>query len=135
MIKEAQRLLSKAKSGDLNALSVMGELRMMEKALKGILKEVEPLAALEADNYAEPTFNVGKFTITKRNGGRVFKYDNIQAYSEAKANLKSIEERAKQAYSAYEKGSSMVDNETGEVITDLPEVTYKKDSLSFKFNG
>ena len=135
MIKQAQDLLSKVKSGDVNALEAMGQLRMAEKALKSIIKDIEPFASDEADKYSEPTFSCGKFTITKRNGGRVFKYDNIPSYIKAKADVKAIEEKAKQAYAAYEKGASMVDNETGEIIEDLPEVTYKKDSLSFKFNG
>lgn len=115
--------------GELNALEIYAQLKLAEKAVKTALDAVYAFAAEEADPY-EKTFEKHGYTFEKRVGGASYNYKGIPAWCDKQVELKAIEERAKLAYSAYAKGQNLVSDD-GEV-SELPEVTYRKDSIVVK---
>jgi len=118
-----------AQEGNTDALQAYAYLKQVEKAFKDCLSAVQELAQEDADKHPK-SFEHAGFKFEKRAGGKVWNFKNIPAWADAKADLTDIEAQAKLAFAAYEKGQNMV-SEDGE-IHDLPEVTYKKDSLIIK---
>lgn len=117
-------------AGDMSALEAFARLKQMEKDLKDMLNEVEPDALHEAASYPENTFCNGVYTFEKRKGGANYNFKVIPEWVAKKEELTEIENKAKAAFKASILNVTGISVD-GEVI-DLPEVTYKKDSLILK---
>lgn len=116
-------------NGEESGLKAFAKLKTFLKDVEDCVKAVEPYALEEAEKY-EKTFSVDGFIFEKRQGGKRWNFKNIPEWSEAKANLTAIEDRAKATFSAYQHKLNVADDD-GEIPT-LPEVTYSKDSLIVK---
>lgn len=112
--------------GEEDPLKAYGVLKGLEKQIKAALDEIHP-DVLEAATVHEKTFKHSGFRFEYRNGGASYSYKNIADWVEKSKELKEIEAKAKGAYSSYQQGLRTT-SEDGEII-DLPEVTYRKDTL------
>lgn len=125
-----QQLVQDVLDGQESGLIALAVLKEEKKIIEDCIKQVEPTAMEEAEKYTEKSFQFKDLMIEKRNGGKQFNYKNIPEWNTAKAELTSVEEKAKAAYLNHEKGNLTAD-QNGEVVI-LPEVTHRKDSLIIK---
>ncbi len=128
--EEVSHLLTEVENGDREALKVYAELKQHRDLYDQAVKKIEPLAMSEAEQYPEKSFEHCGFVFEKRAGGVTYSYKEIPAWKVLKEELTKVEQQAKQAYLAKQKGILNV-TEDGEMI-DLPSVTYRKDSLIIK---
>lgn len=124
---EVAHLLQEVEQGNVSALKTYGNLKKCHALFAEAIKQIEPTAREEADNYSERTFKDSGFVFEKRTGGIRFDYKHIQAWQEAVKVKKEIEEKCKLAYQALQR-NLLVGTEDAEVV-DIPNVTYSKDSL------
>lgn len=114
--------------GKEDALANMAEMRAVVAAAQDALKVIEPFALAEAEKYHEKTFDHGGLTWRKTEGRRMFAFDHLPQWAEAKRTLAEIEERAKNAALQAEK-KLVVAGEDG-VIEDAAIMTFGKPTLS-----
>ena len=124
---EVAHLLQEVEEGNISALSTYGNLKRCHALYAEAIKQIEPTAHDESNNYSEKTFSDSGFVFEKRNGGIRFDYKHIQAWQEAVKVKKDVEEKCKLAYQALQL-KLLVGTEDAEVV-DIPRVTYSKDSL------
>ena len=127
---EVAHLLQEVEQGNISALSTYGNLKRCHALYAEAIKQIEPTAHDESNNYSEKTFSDSGFVFEKRNGGIHFDYKHIQAWQEAVKVKKDVEEKSKLAYQALQR-NLLVGTEDAEVV-DIPRVTYSKDSLIVK---
>lgn len=122
-----------------------GEMPILEAVLafRGQKKEceayIEAVKAFEQEHeeqiLTQIEYNAGSYKGAKfevRSGGRTFNFKGIREWQIAADNLKEIEDKYKSAFLNREKGLLPID-ENGELL-DLPEVSYRKDSIIIKQN-
>jgi ribosomal protein L22 len=109
-------LAAKALQGEQSALSAYIELKQIEASLKQALEAVSEAAYQEADRYSEKTIKLHNAEVTKKSSAGRWDYSHIPQHNSAKERLKAIEEMAKQAAANAKRGTTVIDNETGEVI-------------------
>ena len=105
-------------------------LKDLEYTLKECYSKVKEEALKQAYLNGGGTFDIGDIKVEVRKGGKQFNYSNCNTWVELKNKLKECESKLKASYSAYEKGLTMV-NDSAEII-EIPEVTYKSDSIICK---
>jgi hypothetical protein len=127
---ELALLVEQAESGDIASLALYAECKELEGMFKKVVAQLEPLAFMEAETYVEKTFMFEGFEFEKRNGATRYNYKGIAEWQILNAQLKAVEERARQAFLARQK-NILVASEEGEEI-ELPEVVYSKSSLLAK---
>lgn len=123
-------LMNKIIDGDAKALNHYAEVKEYFEDIKNLFDAVKEIAEEEAESY-EKNFSINGNDFEKRNGRKVWNFKNISEWQIAKDNLKEIEDKYKIAFSAYQKGKSIIDDGTGEVLP-VPDVTYTKDYFVFK---
>ena len=128
---DLSQLVQDVIDGNESGLVALAVLKEEKALIDKYIKEVEPTALEEAESYGEKKFTHKDLEVERREGRRMFNFKVIPEWNSAKADLTAIEEKAKIAYSNYEKGAVMADKGSGEVIA-LPEVTYSKESLIIK---
>jgi len=116
--------------GLTDPLVAYAHCKAIEKQLKETLEIVYASAIQEAEKYP-PSFEHEGFKFQRKNGRTMYDFSGIESINEAKRKVKELESLSKQALSAGERGSTIVDDETGEVITP-PKVKFTKDTLSIK---
>lgn len=127
---ELAHFTQKVEDGDISALTAYANIKKLESEIVSVKKQIEPLALDEAINYGEKSFTHDGVKFEIRNGATRYNYKGISAWSEKQKELKTIEERSKQAFIAKQKGI-LTATEDGEEI-ELPEVNYSKNSLIVK---
>jgi len=115
--------------GVIDPIDAARELKRIEKKANFAYSEIEKDLFMEVEKYEKNQLK--EMGIETRNGGASYSYKNIPEWVNQKDQLKSIEEKAKQAYQIAKQGGVFVDDETGEVVTPC-EATYRKDIIIFK---
>jgi hypothetical protein len=121
-----ENMLEDVREGHLEALSAYGQLKTAETLIKSAIAEVFDQALTESEGQ-EKSFGRHGFVFEKRNGRRTYKFDHIPDYQEAKAFIKEMEGKYKDAQAQSEKGNTLVD-ENGEILP-MARVEYSKDSI------
>lgn len=118
-------VIESVKTGELNPLTVLIQLRAMEKATERILKEIKENLLTEAAKYPEKEFEYMGNKITKAEHGT--KYDYSKCGDPKWYNLKAKEELLKSSITereaflkALRAPFSLLDEGTGEVHLILP---------------
>ena len=124
-----EELKEEIQSGNISSIIGLAKLKDIAKEVKQAIEGVELEAKEEASKY-ESTFQLDGYKIEQRSGGKMFDFKHLEDWQTYNKALKDCEERYKIAFSAYSKGITSI-NEDGEV-QEMPNVTYKKDSLVFK---
>lgn len=118
-------VIESVKSGSINPLTVLIQLRAMEKVTERILKEIKENIMTEADKYPGNEFEYMGNKITKAEHGTKYDYSKCgdpewEQYdfelSAATKNRKSREDFLK----AIKEPFAMVDTRTGEMVTITP---------------
>lgn len=123
------KLVDDVMDGNESALKAYGILKQIQKDIAQCIKHVEGEAFQEAQNWDEKTFQTQGFKFEKRAGGRTYSFKHIDEWAKKKEELNNLEAKYKSAASAYEKGQTMVDDDTGEVVP-AAQVTFKRDSMT-----
>ena len=124
------QLVQDVLDGNESGLKALAILKELDKDVKEMIKQVEPVAIEEAAKYAEKSFEFQEWKFEKRNGAKRYDFKHIHKWNEAKQKVTEIETEAKQAYAAYE-NNILTATQEGEEI-ELPKVTYSKDSIVIK---
>ena len=123
-------LSEKVLDGAVEPLSVYLDLRALKAACDEALKAIEGTVMDEAKKYGKKTFSFGGFSWTLNDGRKTYKFDHIEDYRAKKEALKAVEERAKKAAEAMEKGLGM-HTDDGEVI-EPAIIEWTKPSITIK---
>lgn len=118
-------------NGTLDPIVSLSIINMIEKAVKDVKATVYDAALIEAQNYAEKTFEHNGIKVERRNGRKVYDFKGIEEWNAMNEQRKIKEATYKAAYESYQRGNIMVDEETGERIP-IPVVTNTKDVLVIK---
>ena len=117
--------------GASDPLSTYAELKAIQVAVEEALNQVKPAAITVAERYPRKTFMHQGLTFVRTDGRRLYKFDHLHDWSDAKAVLAIVEARAKQAAELALTGATMLDDETGEIIQPAI-VTFTEPTLSVK---
>ena len=117
--------------GKVDALAFYITLNRIERYLAAVKEEVKEHAITQADLWNEKSFSYFGATIEKKAAAGRWDYKGIKAWTEAKANLTAIEERAKAAYQAAQKFGMQTATADGEEI-ELPTYTAGSDIIAIK---
>ena len=117
--------------GEVDPLAAYAELAKVEKVAKDAREQIKEQAIAEAAKYAERAIPIAGVIVEKKAAAGRWSFANIRAWSEAKANLGAIEERAKAAYQAAQKFGAITATEDGEVV-ELPTYTAGGETLAVK---
>lgn len=130
MKKTLIEITDDAIQGNRSPLEVYIRLKDIEQTLKECLAALQPLAVDEANKWTEKSFTHFGARIDKKNTPGTWKFTNLDAWKTTKETLKSIEEKAKEAFKAYEKGLTISDNDG--VVIEPAEYTPGKETLAIK---
>lgn len=128
VIKYINKIADDVVIGEIDPITAAREFNQIKKAISSAQECI----------YEDLKNEVGKFSSTElteqkiqvRKGGLAWDFKGIKSWSEKKSELLQIEEKAKLAYKSAVSNSVTIED-TGEVV-ELPDVTYKKDSIIFK---
>lgn len=118
-------VIESVQRGEINPLTVLIQLRAMQKATDRILKEIQPNLMSEADKYPEREFEFMGNKISKTEHGTKYDYSNcgdpvyqqrLKIAQEADAQLKERENFLKAVKAPF----SLLDEGTGEVSVISP---------------
>ena len=101
---------------------------LLNRAEKAIKQQKERLRDAVLNRLGGTKAVMGSVQIIPVDGRPRYKYDHIQAWQDAKARLKQIEQLAKQA---TQEGVAAFDTETGEEIAPA-EISYSSNSYQIK---
>lgn len=93
--------------------------------LQHCLDELKPQVIDEVRNY--PATH-GALRVEYMPGTKRYSFEHLDEWKVLKGQMAHIESQAKMAYSAYENGRTLVNDETGEIVP-LPHVFYTKDTV------
>ena len=113
--------------GNKSALEVLVELKRVEKELAAAKKQIEEAAYQEILDYPKSKAEAFGAVLELRSTAGRWSFDKVQEYATAKAQLKAVEEAAKEAYKAAQKGRVMYDEEGVEIVP--AEFTPGKDAI------
>ena len=130
-INQIMELAFAVERGEADPLTAFAELSKIEKVAKEAKEQIKEQAIAEAAKYAERAIPIAGVIVEKKAAAGRWSFANIRAWSEAKANLAAIEERAKAAYQAAQKFGAITATEDGEVV-ELPTYTAGGDTLAVK---
>ena len=131
IIQKVDELAEAWRSGAVDALAFYITLNRLEKAISELKDEVKPYAIEQSMQWHEKQFSYFGATIEKKSAAGRWDYKGIRAWSEAKANLQAIEERAKASYQAAQKFGMQTATADGEEI-ELPTYTAGSDIIAIK---
>lgn len=104
MIKEILKLADEANQGLTNALEAYIELKKLEKVIADCIESVKPGAVQEADKYHEKVFELKGAQVEKKRAPGRWDFKAIRQWNEKTAEVKKIEELAKNAYKMIQEG-------------------------------
>ena len=126
----------KVKNGEL---SVLNGLIQMKKQQDELDKSIEIIKAFKDDNFEtidaeakEYQGEYGGFKIGTRSGGKTFDYKGVSEWAETEAKKKAIEQKYKLMWEAKQKGLPYANVDKDGVELTLPEVSYRKSSITIK---
>ena len=93
--------------------------------LQDCMDQLKPQVIEEVRNY--PATH-GALRVEYMPGTKRYSFDHLDEWKVLKGQMAHIESQAKMAYSAYENGRTLVNDETGEIVP-LPHVFYTKDTV------
>jgi hypothetical protein len=123
--EEVAALLESVELGEEVASWVYVCLKEELDFLQDCLDELKPQVIEEVRSY--PATH-GALRVEYMPGTRRYSFDHLDEWKVLKGQMAHIESQAKMAYSAYEKGRTLVNEETGEIVP-LPYVTYTKETV------
>ena len=126
-----EEMVQDVKQGVESALPVYARLKELEQLIKQSQADIYEQAIEEAGQYGEKSFETKGYRFEVRNGRKTYHFDHIPEWVEAKNFMKEQEARFKDSASLYDKGQTLVDDNTGEQIP-AATVTYSKDSIISK---
>jgi hypothetical protein len=130
-INQIMELAFAVERGEADPLAAFAELSKIEKVAKEAKEQIKEQAIAEAAKYAERAIPIAGVIVEKKAAAGRWSFANIRAWSEAKANLAAIEERAKAAYQAAQKFGAITATEDGEVV-ELPTYQSVGETLAVK---
>lgn len=118
-------VIESVQRGEINPLTVLIQLKAMEKAAERILKEIKPNLLKEADLYAEKEFEFHGNKITKTEQGTKYDYSKCndtewELYNHKKESAEASMKERETFLKTLQKPIDVVDKLTGEVITLHP---------------
>lgn len=128
-------VIESVKSGNVNPLTVLIQLRAMDKASERILKEIDQYIMNEADKYPGKSFEFMGNQITKAEHGTKYDYsvcadpvlnDLLAEQEKIAAKVKARQERLKSQTTP----ETIIDPNTGEVVTIYPPTKKSKSGLN-----
>jgi len=126
---QMSELVDNVENGIESPFIGLSKLRELKKTIEDCIKQIEPIAIDEATKY-DKSFEIDGLKIEQRNGAKIFSFKKCESWVIYDKARKECEERLKLAYKSFENGLTSV-TEDGEVL-ELPEVTYRKDSIIIK---
>ena len=137
MQDELVNLSERATNGEIELLNASIQMRLYRNELqKGldIIKEFEneqlEYIGQQSKEYKDGIYNGFKFEV--RNGGTMYNFKSIDKVQGKEQELKDLKNLYKTAYKLKQDGKSMIDEDTGEIIDEFPEISYRKSSLIIK---
>lgn len=118
----------------LESLMIMEQHRKQMDGFQKIIKEFKDEFLTEIQNEAlnyQGDYHGNEVSV--RNGGKLFSFKHISEWVKAVKAVKDIEDKSKAAFIASQKSLTSID-EDGE-ITELPKISYKKDSVIIKLKA
>ncbi len=122
-------LVTQVEDGYKNPLEGFIELKRINDVLASSLKQIQPSAIEDAENYSEKEFKAFGATVTKKNGAGRWDYTHIEDWTNAKQSLDALQESYKAAHKAKLKGQDIT--EEG-VIVEPAKYTEGKSTISIK---
>jgi hypothetical protein len=113
--------------GNVNEFDAFIYLREIKKTLDDLIDQVKDKATQEAEKYKGQTYK--GYRVDIQNLGGRYSYSHIQEHKEIAERLKSFEQSARDAYLMSQKGNTLVNDYTGEV---LPMAQYKAGTDTIK---
>jgi len=130
--QQIEDILLEATDGNIPSLKAYIILQDIEKLCKDAKEGIKEDAYKEASRYGAKTFDEYGRTITLSEGRRTWKYDHIKEWNDKKAELSTVEEKAKSFAQMYEKnpGKPIFDENGAEV--DIAISTFSKPIITIK---
>jgi len=120
-----ENLLNNVEDGELSASWAFVVIKEELDFLQDCMDQLKPQVIEEVRNF--PATH-GALRVEYMPGTRRYSFDHLDDWKVLKGQMAHLESQAKMAYSAYEKGRTLVNDETGEIVP-LPYVTYTKDTV------
>jgi hypothetical protein len=117
--------------GAIDPLAAFITLTKVERIAKELKDQFKDGAIRDAERWGQKTFTYFGATIERKAAAGRWDFKGIPAWSEAKAALSAIEERAKHSYQAAQKYGMQTATEDGEEI-ELPIYTAGGETLAVK---
>jgi hypothetical protein len=105
-----EQIAEEVEKGDYNPLEAYAQLKREEAILKSCIARVIEAAVEEAEKYPEKKFEAYGYAFERREGRKMYDFKHIPAWIAAKGEIKAIEDRAKAALAASDKGSAYRDH-------------------------
>lgn len=103
--------------GNANPLEIYIQLKEIEKTLADCIGSIQPQAIEEAySKYSEKSFDLLGATVEKKTASGKWQYNVSNEYEALKDKIKKLEEVYKLSYQSNLKGSTIVDEATGEIV-------------------
>lgn len=125
-------LTESVENGNSDPIVTLAKINEVEKLIKQSKDIVYESALIEAENYSEKTFIHKGIKVERRSGRNVYDFKSIPEWVGLNESVKNKEKIYKSAYDAYQKGTKMFDEDTGEEIP-VPVVKFTKDTLVIKY--
>lgn len=109
-------MTDRVENGEVDALKFFLSLKKIEGIIKNIKAQINQSAIKEAATYNEKTFDYLGAKITLKNAAGRWNFEGIQSIETARDSLKLLQDKSKDAYKQEQKGSVLLDKDTGEVI-------------------
>lgn len=118
-------VIESVQRGEINPLTVLIQLKAMEKAAERILKEIKPNLLKEADLYPEKEFEFQGNKITKAEHGTKYDYSKCndtdwELYDSQIKSLTTYKKEREDFLKTLKGPIDVLDKNTGEVVTLRP---------------
>ena len=113
--------------GNKSALEVLVNLKRLEKELAAAKKQIEDAAYHELLDYPKSKAEAYGAVLELRSTAGRWSFDQVDGYLAVKAQLKQVEDAAKEAYKASQKGQILYDQDGVEITP--AEFTPGKDAI------
>lgn len=113
--------------GNKSALEVLVNLKRLEKELAAAKKQIEEAAYNELLDYPKSKAEAYGAVLELRSTAGRWSFDQVDGYLAVKAQLKQVEDAAKEAYKASQKGQILYDQDGVEITP--AEFTPGKDAI------
>lgn len=123
--EEVAALLESVELGEEMASWAYVSIKEELDFLQDCMDQLKPQVIEEVRNY--PATH-GALRVEYMPGTKRYSFEHLDEWKVLKGQMAHIESQAKMAYSAYENGRTLVNDDTGEIVP-LPHVFYTKDTV------